>query len=104
MESPNSFMLVTPEEDAELTLIMQEEVKATKSARLGLPLHTVGKGIHPEGEETLQKESQNEWILNNFCKHMHFCTKLGNYGVPHNMRSMRNCYFQGHNYEGIKEF
>lgn len=38
MESPNSSMLVTPEEDAELTLIMQEEVKATKPERLRLPL------------------------------------------------------------------
>ena len=38
MEFPNEFMLVTPEEDAELTKIMREEIKVSKSEKLRLPL------------------------------------------------------------------
>ena len=38
MEFPNELMLVTPEEDAELTKIMCEEIKTSKSEKLRLPL------------------------------------------------------------------
>ena len=93
MEFPNEFMLVTPEEDAELTKIMREEIKASKSEKLRYLCPFVEKEILPEEKETLQKDGLKQRILMSFCKRMRFCTNLGKNGLLHSMRSMKNFYF-----------
>ena len=93
MEFPNEFMLVTPEEDAELTKIMREEIKASKSEKLRLPLPFCRERNPSRRGGNATKRRPETTDLMSFCKRMRFCTNLGKNGLLHSMRSMKNFYF-----------